>query len=59
MTKHGDQLKCDTDGCNATAPLATMAAQKTIWYFDYKQGKFLDYCPKHHPTIRRNEPGNA
>lgn len=56
MTKHGEQLKCDTEGCNQTTPLANMAAAKKVWYFDYHEGKFRDYCPKHHPEIRRNEP---
>lgn len=56
MTKHGEQLKCDAEGCNKTTPTANQASAKTVWYFDYKDGKFKDYCEKHHPLIRRNPP---
>lgn len=54
MTKHGEQLHCDTDGCKAAVPLANLSAAEKVWYFDYKDGRFTDYCPKHHPEIRRN-----
>lgn len=55
MTKHGEQLKCDTEGCNATTRL-DQEAKHLVWYFDYSDGKFMDYCPKHHKEIRRNPP---
>lgn len=57
MTKKNDTLHCDTDGCNKTTPLEGQAKDKT-WYFDFHDGKFLDYCPKHHQTIRQDH-GNA
>lgn len=59
MTRHGENLFCDTEDCKETTSLTNLAAAKKVWYFTVVDGKFVDYCAKHHPMINRTPPGPA